>query len=208
MANSMVHWNGNQMVAVSIVTTGTNPEYDDLLEVALLPIDSRLERRADILPMTIWVKPTLPFKISKARRTRHSMSEYALYGLTQMTSLEVFEDWFTKLNIYTTKFGTTKKLIPIAYNYKETVEPFMRKWLGQYSYDDYFCDSAVDILTIIQYLNDRVGMRSLDYDYVRITETDILRKVSGFRYDTNEPLQKCLAVAKAYKRLVMKPILD
>ena len=63
MANSMQHWNGNQVCAIDTETTGLDPLYDEILQLAIIPLDSNFEVRKDVMPLEIFMKPEYPERI-------------------------------------------------------------------------------------------------------------------------------------------------
>ena len=57
----MKHWNGHQLCAIDTETTGLEAGYHEIVEIAIIPLDSEIKPRTDVLPFNIFIKPDFPF---------------------------------------------------------------------------------------------------------------------------------------------------
>ena len=55
--NCMRHWNGDHLVVLDLETTGLRPGWHEIWQIALLPLDSNLDMRKDVLPFDILIEP-------------------------------------------------------------------------------------------------------------------------------------------------------
>ena len=57
MAESMIHWNGCQMIAIAIHTTGKSPNIHEIFHLSAIALDSNSKPRTDVLPFTMDIMP-------------------------------------------------------------------------------------------------------------------------------------------------------
>ena len=61
----MEHWNGNQICAMDTETTGLDPFWHEIVQIAILPLDSNMEPRQDVLPFYINMIPQCPERVDR-----------------------------------------------------------------------------------------------------------------------------------------------
>jgi DNA polymerase III epsilon subunit-like protein len=95
MAKSMIHWNGDLVCAIDTETSGLDPHWNEILQIAVLPLDSNFERRSDVMPFYITLKPDYPERVSPdaLRVCKLNIGELMLRGLDQEKAREVFLEW-------------------------------------------------------------------------------------------------------------------
>ena len=78
----LVHLNGCLMAAVDLETTGTRPGYHEIIQIAVVPLDSDFKPLADVRPFYTLVKPKHPERESEAAKQKHKipMSELLLHA--------------------------------------------------------------------------------------------------------------------------------
>jgi len=133
----MSHWNGNILCAGDIKTSGPNPEEDELLQFAILPLNSNLELSKEIKPFFIYLKPEKE-------------------GMEPIQGIDVFDKWADSLQLEETRFGRRKKIFILSYDYDEK-KPFIIKWLGYHQYNKVFDKGIRDLNTITKFLNDKAS---------------------------------------------------
>ena len=66
----LVHLNGCLMAAVDLETTGTRPGYHEIIQIAVVPLDSDFKPLADVRPFYTLVKPNHPERESAGRQAQ------------------------------------------------------------------------------------------------------------------------------------------
>ena len=64
MGTSMIHWNGHQLCAIDTETTGLDPNYNEIIQICILPLDSNIKPRKDVFPFYIEIVPDHPERAS------------------------------------------------------------------------------------------------------------------------------------------------
>ena len=161
MPNSMVHWNGHQTCAIDTETTGLDPMYHEIIQIAIIPLDSNYCPRKDVTPFDIYIKPNHPERINpEALKINNiTLENVMIKGFDNETALNLFEEWYKKLKLPVTKWGTPKKIRPLGQNYAFD-KAFIQQWMGVSLYDEYFDYHYVDTMIAANYLNDRAAYRA------------------------------------------------
>ena len=78
----LVHLNGCLMAAVDLETTGTRPGYHEIIQIAVVPLDSDFRPLADVRPFYTLVKPEHPEREIEAAKHKHKipMTELLLHA--------------------------------------------------------------------------------------------------------------------------------
>lgn len=208
MANSMVHWNGNQLCAIDCETTGLDPHYHELIQICILPLDSNVQPRKDILPFYIELVPDYPERASfeAMKVNRLNFAKIGQRGHDRLQAVDMLEEWIKKLKLPTTKYGNSKRIIPLGQNYTFD-QSFIQAWLGVTTYNDLFSYQYRDTQRAALYLNDRAGMHAEDVPFA-ITDLDFLARRSGVEsVRAHDALSDCVTTAGIYRYMLQRGLL-
>lgn len=200
--STMINWNGNLLCAIDIETTGPKVGYDDIIQVAIIPLDSYLKMNRTIMPFDISIKP-IPSRLAQYRdnlqgNLRSRVARAAVEGFTYDRAAELFESWFAKLEM-----PVNKKIIPLAHFWPHDYA-FIVEWLGIESYNLYFDFRYRDLLVAAVNQNDRADMFVEQIPYPKLDLTYICSQLKVERSTPHEALSDALATAEAYRLLVSK----
>ena len=212
----MIHLNGNLICSVDVETTGFTPGYHDLIQVAVLPLDSDLKPVKTVLPFYMDMKPKRPENINQQAMhvSRINFARLMQRALDPWDAAELFDEWFEKLKQPTAKRGPLlpegKKLIPLAQNWVFD-RGFMIDWLGDVSFNSLFHPWYRDTLPVAQYLNDTYAK-----DPVCVLEHKVPFPKSNLAYicsqlkvknqQHHDALADTVATAECYRKMVLKQI--
>lgn len=208
MANSMVHWNGSQLAAIDIETTGLTPGWHEIVQLCILPLDSNICPRKDVIPFDILMKPENPERADKAamKVNKLSLYEVAQRGFDPECAKDLFEKWFAKLGLPINQYGKSKRLILVGKNLGFDI-PFIKLWLGADYFDDYFDGSIIDVASIARYINDRDAFHNNTVTFPKLTLGSIAARLNLKVERQHDALEDCLVTASVYQRLCRQGLL-
>lgn len=204
MANSMQHWNGHQLVAIDIETGGLDPYYHEILQIAILPLDSNIQVRRDVMPFYIEMAPDYPQRVEPEAIKKNGLDLIRITGrgFDSDKAKDLLEDWVNKLKLPYTNYGNRKRLMPLAHNWQFD-SAFIKRWLGMEMFSDIFDGRARDTQETAAYLNDRAAMRGDVVPFSKINLSWLCNKLNVENAHAHDALQDCIATAEVYRRLLM-----
>jgi DNA polymerase III epsilon subunit-like protein len=205
MGKSMIHWNGDMACAFDTETSGTDPDWHEIVQIAALPLDSNFDPRNDVMPFYVNMKPNHPERVDpKALRVSGlSLSDLMTRGLDQERARDLFLEWVDGLGLPYTPGGYRKRLIPVGHNYFFD-RNFISRWLGQETYDELISHFARDTMTVAAFLNDNSAFKVNPPHFQKLDLRYVCSKLGVEKYDRHDALEDCAMAARAYKALVSK----
>ena len=203
MANSMQHWNGNQLCAVDTETTGLDYLYHEIVQICILSLDSNIEPRKDILPFYIDMRPWYPERADEAalKKNKLKLADLMLKGFDKDASIDLMEEWLEKLDLPYTASGRRKQIVPLGQNYAFDLR-FILAWIGRKTYDEYFHYHFKDTMIAAGYLNDRAAMHGEKVPYPKVNLQYLCSTLKIKTDRAHDALQDCVATAKVYKEML------
>lgn len=203
----MQHWNGHQLAVIDIETTGLDPFWDEILQLCVLPLDSNIEPRRDVMPFLIEIVPTNPKAIDPKAMAINKLDLIRICkrGHDREKAKDLLFDWADKLKLPYTPSGERKRVMPLAHNWSFDYS-FIKRWLGN-QYSDVFDGRYRDTQVASLYLNDRAAMHA---DVVPYSKNNLAWLCSVLKVDNSHAhnaLQDCLATAECYKRMLSTGVL-
>jgi DNA polymerase III epsilon subunit-like protein len=203
MALSLQHLNGGQFCAIDIETSGNIPGWHEILQIAILPLDSHLEVRKDVIPFTIYMIPESPeraqpeaLKVNKLK-LEHMQKQ----GIDQFDAIDLFERWKEKLKLSWNKYGSAQsKIVPLGHNYHFD-QAFIRHWMGEETYNHHFSWEYRDTKRTAMYLNDRAAFHGETVPFSKTQLTYLARCLKVEHSHGHDALQDCVMTAKVYKKM-------
>ena len=203
MQKSMIHWNGNQICAVDVETTGLDPNYHEIIQICVLPLDSNIGIRKDVRPFYINIAPDYPERVDKAavKLREGTFTESCKTGFNSTKAIDLFEEWMQKLGLPSTKGGRPKRIIPLGHNYGFD-KSFIESWLGTELYEIYFHFDYRDTMRIASFLNDRSGMHVEKIAFIKKNLKWLCNHFGIEVHDMHDALEDCKATAAVYQKLL------
>lgn len=191
------------MCAIDVETTGLNPEYSTIYQLALLPLDANLEPRRDVPSFDIWIKPEM-HHIDRIiwgdlpRGSKEKIAKAVTEGFETFAAIEILERWISKLGLF-----EGKRITPLGYNYMFDMMHII-KWMGWEAYSNYFDSRFRDAYLFASNLNDRADFHAEAIPFPQLA----LRQLCS-RLDINPSVDQyhdavfdCIMTARAYKKML------
>lgn len=203
MSNSMVHWNGNQLCAIDCETTGLDPSIHELIQICILPLDSDIKPRQDVIPFYMELKPENPECMSIGAFKTHGIDIHKICteGMDRMKAVDLLEEWIKKLDLPTSRGGYPKKVMPLGQNYSFD-KSFMLNWLGFSTYEDMFFYHYRDTMISALFLNDHAAVHGEDVPFKKVSLSWLAKQTNTPLERAHDALQDCLATAGVYRNLI------
>jgi DNA polymerase III epsilon subunit-like protein len=189
---------GHLMVAIDLETTGTQPGYHEIIQLAVLPLDSNLRPLDGVLPFYTHIKPLHPEREAPGATLKHKipMTELLLHAPEPDRVADWLVEWFENL-----KLPFKRCLIPLAHNWAFE-SSFLKAWLGVSMVDQMFHSHARDGMLYAISLNDRelFAGRPKHFQYVSLGA--LCNKFGIVNANAHDALSDCIAEAEVYRALL------
>jgi DNA polymerase III epsilon subunit-like protein len=142
---------GHVLTAVDVETTGTEPGYHEIIQVAAVPLDEHLnpskKHRPLYLPGIAPYHPERQGHDAKAK-THLDAKKLAEECISQERAAELMDEWFLSLEL-----PSGKRLVPLAHNwgFERTM---MLHWLGPECFHTIWDGRARDSQQASAFIND------------------------------------------------------
>lgn len=205
----MEHWNGSQMCVIDTETTGLDPYWHEIIQICILPLDSNIKPRKDVLPFYIEIRPDFPERIDPEAMTVNKLDacKIATRGFDREKAKDMLRDWIDKLDLPFTKSGSyRKRIIPLGQNYAFD-RAFILRWLGVHEYNEFFDYHYKDTMIAAHYLNDRAAMHGEAVPFAKVNLSWLANKLNVQNERAHDALSDCVTTAEVYRRLLMQGLL-
>lgn len=201
VTRSMVHLNNNILCAIDLETTGLRPEYHEIIQIAIVPLDQNLEPRADLPIFDQKIRPAYPHRVDyeALRVSRTQLNDICNTGLPGEKVFDLFTYWFNKL-----KLGLYKKIVPLGYNCASFDMNFIYHWMGRESYQSYFHGYTRDVMLLANMLNDVSDFHAEQTPFTELKLRAIARSVGVEVIDgqTHDAVYDAYLAAQVYKQML------
>lgn len=206
MGYSMVNWNENLMCAIDTETTGLDPNFHEMIEISIVPIDSYFNVRQDVIPFDILIKPDYPERIDKAamKKNKIELDKIMEIGYDNIKAMDMFIEWAEALPFRYTRGGNRKKILPLVFNGLAFDIPFIKQWLTLDLYNEYFTYQVRDIYAIVQFISDSQDWAN-DRQTFNHFDLDSMCKKMCIEFDkSHRALDDAVKLPKLYRKLLEK----
>jgi len=195
---NLVHLNGSVMCAVDCETTGTDPLLHDIIEIAVVPLDSNLKPIQNIFPFNMLLQPGRPqnIKQSATRVHGHKLSELMRDGIEPIKAADLFDEWFERLHM---PYG--KRIVPLAHNWPFD-RSFIKAWLGEEHFNQYFSALYRDTMVAAQYFNDRAAFHAEQVPFNKVKLNFLAAQLEIPHEHAHSALHDSLVAAEVYHKLM------
>lgn len=197
--SGLVHLNGNLLAAVDFETTGRRPGYHEIVQIAVVPLDSDIQPIKELRPFYTNIKPIYPDRIEKSAFCVNgiNLEELMLYAPEQERVKDLLVEWFDRLEL---PFG--KVLVPLVQNWAFE-SSFFKAWLGPDMVDKMFHSHARDPMLYAVAMNDRAAFMGEELPFNKVGLGSLCNKLNVVNQNAHNALADCLATAEVYRRLLL-----
>jgi DNA polymerase III epsilon subunit-like protein len=193
-----MHLRGNLMAAIDLETTGTQPGWHEIIQIAVVPLDADFKPFDTVRPFYTHLKPLHPERISAGASSKHGISteELLLHAPEPDRVADWLAEWFEKLQL-----PFKRSLIPLAHNWAFE-SSFLKAWLGVERVDTMFHSHARDSMLYAVALNDNAVCKGEEPPFERVSLSHLCRQMNITNENPHDALADCLAGADLYKTLL------
>ena len=194
----LLNLEGNLLTAIDFETTGLRPDWHEIIQIAVLPLNSNLEPFDDIIPFYTTIRPLHPERASKTAGTIHGLSLKELVKIAPPpdTVSELLHSWFENLHL-----PARNILVPLAHNWAFEAG-FLTSWLGVEGKSELFHAHARDTMTLAIGINDRASMKGEIAPFRAVNLQAMCKALHVINTNPHDALSDCLAEAEVYKKLI------
>jgi len=198
MLKEMKHINDNVLCAMSFRATGTIPFHNDMVELAILPLNN-ISLNRQIYPFHMRIKP-IRTCVTNKRLSKAQFEEYKSAPHPNNVA-SLFEEWYKKLNL-----SWNKRIIPVGYDlftlhgflrdlfcFNDEGEDFITEWFD--------FSQARNLETITHYWNDLAWVNEEHYPFNKHQHTYCAWRLGHLYEKKASVLQKAIIYAEIYNRL-------
>lgn len=192
---SIVHLNGNLLAAVDVETTGRTPGYHEIIQIAIQPLDSRIEPIEGVNPFYQFIKPEYPERVEKKATAVHKLDINWLmtHAMDKWKVEELLIEWWESLDL-----PMNKTLMPVAQNWQYEAG-FLKAWLGVELFHQLFHAYVADTMLNALYINNWYYMRGEKIPFAEVNLGYLCRKYKIINTDPHDALADARAEAELYK---------
>jgi DNA polymerase III epsilon subunit-like protein len=209
----MQHFNGNQLCAIDVETTGLETGWHEIWQLAIIPLTSDVLPDKKHLPLNILIRPENPERIDWKEdimcRARKQLTKACVTGFDCEKAKGILLHWVDRLELPLTRGGTNRcRIIPLGHNFTYDYL-FLKHWLGKELYEYLFFHQVRDTMRSATYLNDQAAMHAERVPFSKLTLRWVAKqlKVDFGPSQAHDALNDCRATAEVYRRLLLKSAL-
>ncbi len=196
--SGLVNLNGNLMCAVDLETTGRRAGYHEIIQIAVVPLNSDLRVVEEITPFYRTIAPVYPERQEKGASYVHdiNINELILHSASSQRVKDLLVEWFNKLDL---PFG--KVIVPLAHNWAFE-SAFLKEWLGVDLTDTLFHSHARDSMQRAINMNDEAAFKGEAAPFNRVGLKSLCRVFGITNQKPHDAYWDCVAEAEVYRNLL------
>ena len=192
--SSLITLNDNVLAAMDVETTGRDPAYNEVIQIAIVLLDVHLNPTKHFYTS---IRPEHPERMHPDAVATHGLSVESLQEWPDRHAVaDSLWDWFQDLNL-----APKKRLIPLCHNSQFDI-PFVQYMLGYEQYNEIFGFPTRDTNAMAASILDKAAYHGLALPFQR-TGLGHLCEVLGIDLpNAHNALDDTLATARLYQKLI------
>lgn len=194
----MISLNDDVLCVIDTETTGLKAGFHDIIEMACVPLDARLEPMQDVMYFDCLIKPRRPQNIDPEamKVNKITEAELELHGLDVWKAADLFVQWFNNLNLV-----PGKKIQVLAKNWPFD-RGFIVDWLEPKTFDSMFHYRVREVSAVVNYINDRYEFAGQKHPFPNTSLAQVKKQLNIPNDRDHRALADALATAEVYRRLM------
>lgn len=192
--HNLITLNDNVLAAMDVETTGRDPHYNEVCQIAIVLLDCHLNPVGQFYSN---VKPQFPERTHPQAVATHGLTvEFLETAPDRFTVADSLWDWFQDLEL-----APGKKLVPLCHNCQFDI-PFVQNLLGTDLFADVFGFPTRDTQALVTAMMDKAAFNGtqIPFNYANLSNCC---EVLGVTLDgAHDALADALATARVYKALL------
>jgi len=196
--SGLVHLSGNVMAAVDYETSGRRPGFHEIIQIAIVPLNSDLRPSEVISPFYTTVKPDFPERWEDSANWVHGLdkNELILHAPEKGRVQDRLMEWFQRIDL---PFG--KVLVPLAHN-APFESSFTKPFLGVERMDQIFHSHWRDSMGLAVSMNDRAAFAGEPIPFNKVSLGSLCRKLGIVNPRPHDAYYDSIAEAELYRALL------
>ena len=196
--NSLVALNGNMLASVDLETTGRRPGHHEIIQIAVVPLDSEIRPLEGVRPFYHNIRPLHPERADGRATQVHGLKieDLILHAPHPGKVADLLREWWERLDL-----PAGKTLVPLAHNWAFE-SAFLTAWLGIDEKQTLFHSHARDAFLLALSLNDRAAFAGEILPFNNVSLGSLCNKFRVVNENPHDALSDALAEAKVYRAMV------
>jgi DNA polymerase III epsilon subunit-like protein len=196
--SSMIHLNGHLMAAIDVETTGRRPGYHEIIQIAVVPLDSDLRPNPLLRPFYYEIKPEYPKRQEKGASYVHGLdiNHLVLHAPEAGRVQDMLIEWVERLEL-----PIGKCLVPLAHNWAFE-SAFLKAWLGVDLTSGLFHGCARDAMLLALSINDKAAFMGEACPFSSVNLKSLCVKFGITLDKAHDALCDSIAEAEVYRNLL------
>lgn len=193
-----VHLNGNLLAAIDFETTGKRAGWAEIIQVAVLPLNSDIRPLAGVRPFYMNLAPKYPERAERAASLVHGLdlTELMLHSPSSEKVADLLVEWWQKLDL-----PMNKCLVPLAHNWAfESAHG--KAWLGDELFSQLFHSHARDAMLYALALNDKSAFKGEPVPFAKVGLGALCNRFNIDNPNHHDALNDCIVEAEVYRSLL------
>lgn len=195
--SALINLNHNVLAAVDVETTGLLCGFHEIIQIAIVPLDSEIRPSPTLRPFYMNIRPEHPERQRGAAGVHGlKVEELASSAVSQSKAADLLDEWFVGLDL---PFG--KKLCPLAHNYPFE-RGFLTHWLGLDTFDAMWHPYSRDTMALGLTINDAAAWHGRDCPFSRVSLGSMCNAFGIDIINAHDALSDSIATAALYREML------
>jgi DNA polymerase III epsilon subunit-like protein len=196
--NTLRHLNGNLLAGVDFETTGDQPGYHEIIQIAIVPLDSDFQPSKELRPFYQNIRPNHPERADPVAMRVHNikMEELLLNAPSQERVADMVIEWFYNLDL-----PVNRCLVPVVWNWAFE-SGFGKAWLGTKLWQELFHSHARDGMLFALALNDRAAFAGEPCPFDRVGLKKVAKRYDIVNENPHDAFADSITGAKTYRAML------